>query len=38
VCGQRIDARFKVTDETKRVMKLEFSGSPNRPNEKKDRG
>ncbi|MCZ6775110.1 MAG: tRNA lysidine(34) synthetase TilS [Ignavibacteria bacterium] len=38
VCGQRIDDRFKVTDETRHVMKLEFSGSPNRPNEKKDKG
>ena len=25
VCGERIDDRFKVTDETKRVMTLEFS-------------
>jgi len=25
VCGQRIDDRFKITDDTTRVMKLEFS-------------
>ena len=25
VCGQRIDDRFKITEETKRVMKLEFT-------------
>jgi tRNA(Ile)-lysidine synthase len=24
LCGQRIDDRFKVTDETRRVLKLEF--------------
>ena len=34
VCGHSIDDRFKVTDETKRVMKLEFSGSLHKPNEK----
>jgi tRNA(Ile)-lysidine synthase len=27
VCGQRIDDRFKITEETKRVLKLEFSRS-----------
>jgi tRNA(Ile)-lysidine synthase len=27
VCGQRIDDRFKVTDETQRVLKLEFHRS-----------
>ncbi len=27
VCGQRIDDRFKITTETKRVLKLEFSRS-----------
>lgn len=27
VCGQRIDDRFKITSDTKRVMKLEFSRS-----------
>jgi tRNA(Ile)-lysidine synthase len=27
VCGQRIDDRFKITPDTKRVMKLEFSRS-----------
>ena len=25
VCGQRIDDRFKITDDTKKVLKLEFS-------------
>jgi tRNA(Ile)-lysidine synthase len=38
VCGQRIDDRFKVTDETTRVMKLEFSGSPKRLIEKEHKG
>lgn len=28
VCGQRIDDRFKITNETKRVLKLEFSRLP----------
>lgn len=32
VCGQRIDDRFKITNETKRVLKLEFS----RVSEKRD--
>ena len=27
VCGLRLDDRFKVTDETKRIMKLEFSST-----------
>jgi tRNA(Ile)-lysidine synthase len=30
VCGFRIDDRFKVTSETKRVMKLSLSPSPKR--------
>lgn len=25
VCGHRIDERFKITDETRRILKLEFS-------------
>jgi len=29
VCGQRIDDRFKVTDQTLRVLKLEFHRTPN---------
>ncbi len=37
VCGQCIDDRFKVTDETKRVMKLEFSGSLSKSNEKNEK-
>jgi tRNA(Ile)-lysidine synthase len=28
VCGQRIDDRFKVTDQTLRVLKLEFHRTP----------
>ena len=28
VCGQRIDERFRITSETKRVLKLEFSRTP----------
>lgn len=35
VCGQRIDDRFKITSDTKRVMKLEFSRAPNKTNDKK---
>jgi tRNA(Ile)-lysidine synthase len=31
VCGQRIDDRFKITDQTKRVLKLEFSRLPRHP-------
>jgi tRNA(Ile)-lysidine synthase len=34
VCGQRIDDRFKITAETKRVMKLEFTRTPERTNGK----
>jgi tRNA(Ile)-lysidine synthase len=30
VCGQRIDDRFKITDDTKRVMKLEFTRATTR--------
>jgi len=37
VCGHSIDDRFKVTDETKRVMKLEFSGSLSKSNEKNEK-
>jgi tRNA(Ile)-lysidine synthase len=35
VCGQRIDDRFKITGDTKRVMKLEFTRTPERTNGKK---
>jgi tRNA(Ile)-lysidine synthase len=35
VCGQRIDDRFKITDATKRVMKLEFTRIADRANGKK---
>ena len=35
VCGQRIDDRFKITDATKRVMKLEFKRTADRANGKK---
>jgi tRNA(Ile)-lysidine synthase len=31
VCGQRIDDRFKVTKDTRRVLKLEFHRSQDRP-------
>jgi tRNA(Ile)-lysidine synthase len=36
VCGQRIDDRFKITNSTKRVMKLEFTRTTERTNGKKD--
>lgn len=32
VCGQRIDERFRITSETKRVLKLEFSRMPHHLN------
>jgi tRNA(Ile)-lysidine synthase len=38
VCGQRIDDRFKITSDTKRVLKLEFSRSADTVNEKKGKG
>jgi tRNA(Ile)-lysidine synthase len=38
VCGQRIDDRFKITNETKHVMKLEFARTPERANGKKGQG
>jgi tRNA(Ile)-lysidine synthase len=38
VCGQRIDDRFKITSDTKRVMKLEFSRPAVKLHEKKDKG
>jgi tRNA(Ile)-lysidine synthase len=38
VCGQRIDDRFKITNATKRVMKLEFSRTAERTNGKKGQG
>jgi tRNA(Ile)-lysidine synthase len=31
VCGQRIDDRFKVTDETRRVLKVEFARTIPKP-------
>ena len=37
VCGESIDDRFKVTEDTKRVLKLEFSGSVKKPSNKKDK-
>jgi tRNA(Ile)-lysidine synthase len=38
VCGQRIDDRFKITGDTKRIMKLEFSRSSHKGNEKDSQG
>jgi tRNA(Ile)-lysidine synthase len=38
VCGQRIDDRFKITSDTKRVLKLEFSRSSEKAHEKKGQG
>jgi len=38
VCGQRIDDRFKITSDTKRVLKLEFSRTAEKRNEKEDKG
>jgi tRNA(Ile)-lysidine synthase len=38
VCGQRIDDRFKITGDTKRVLKLEFSRSSDKTYEKKGKG
>jgi len=31
ICGQRIDDRYKVTDGTQRVLRLEFARSPEEP-------
>lgn len=36
VCGQRIDDRFKVTEDTKRVLKLEFFRNKEAQNDKKN--
>lgn len=36
VCGHRIDDRFKITNNTKRVLKLEFTPTTERTNGKKD--
>jgi tRNA(Ile)-lysidine synthase len=36
VCGQRIDDRFKVTNQTRRVMKLQFSRTTTKENGKRD--
>lgn len=38
VCGQRIDDRFKITGDTKRVLKLEFSRLSANPHEEKSPG
>ena len=38
VCGQRIDDRFKVTDDTRRVLKLEFHRTQDGPDGKADSG
>jgi tRNA(Ile)-lysidine synthase len=38
VCGQRIDDRFKITGDTKRVLKLEFSRTSEKANDKNDKG
>jgi len=38
VCGHRIDDRFKVTNETKRVMKLEFQRMVDKPPSSKKKG
>jgi len=38
ICGQRIDDRFKITGDTKRVLKLEFSRVSEKAHEKKDKG
>jgi len=35
VCGQRLDDRFKITSETRRILKLEFMRPSGRTNEKK---
>jgi tRNA(Ile)-lysidine synthase len=33
VCGQRIDDRFKITSDTKRILKLEFSRRTDSPHD-----
>ena len=38
VCGQRIDDRFKITGETRKVLKLEFSRQAERPHDARDLG
>jgi tRNA(Ile)-lysidine synthase len=38
LCGQRIDDRFKVTEATRRVLKLEFVRSKNGKDGKDDQG
>ena len=38
VCGQRIDDRFKITSETKRVLKLEFSRAAHRTDDQTKEG
>ena len=35
VCGQRLDDRFKITSDTRRIMKLEFTHSYKKVSEKK---
>jgi tRNA(Ile)-lysidine synthase len=38
VCGQRLDDRFKITSDTRRIMRLEFSRTPVTENGKDDHG
>jgi tRNA(Ile)-lysidine synthase len=38
VCGQRIDDRFKITDQTRRVLRLQFSRSSENTHDKGDQG
>jgi tRNA(Ile)-lysidine synthase len=38
LCGQRIDDRFRVTDQTRQVLKLEFFRAGNGANGKDDQG
>jgi tRNA(Ile)-lysidine synthase len=38
VCGQRIDDRFKITDQTRRVLRLQFSRSSQTAHDKGDQG
>ncbi|MFN0156776.1 MAG: tRNA lysidine(34) synthetase TilS [Bacteroidota bacterium] len=38
ICGQRIDDRFKITGDTKRVLKLEFSRLTEKANDKGPKG
>ncbi|MGA9117208.1 MAG: tRNA lysidine(34) synthetase TilS [Bacteroidota bacterium] len=38
VCGHRIDDRFKITDQTRRVLRLEFARLPARKHEENHHG